>query len=119
MQEELKKFFQSEEGETLIGNIVMKAVDQALSRKVSMEDGKSNPGRVIEKETKVNILDHLAKYLPYLEGAIRGCQSDAAQARNRSIVLVNAFSKFCTLLADAKQMQIASKEIRKLESHPK
>ena len=51
------------------------------------------PGRVIEKEKTVNALDFLMAYLPQVEGAIRGCQSDSAAARNRSNEVKEALSK--------------------------
>jgi len=77
-------FLKSEEGETAIGMIVKKAIDQSLVREILFEDGKSEPGRVLEKKEIVNILDHIAKYMPYVEGALRGVQADANVARNRA-----------------------------------
>jgi len=84
IQKELEIFCKSETFENIIGNIVIKAINQALQREISFEDGKSKPGRVVEKTEKWNVLDWLVKYLPYVESAVRGCQSDSAQARNRS-----------------------------------
>lgn len=63
---------------------MIKAVNQALTREIRFEDSKENRGRVVEKTETWNILDWLVKYFPYMEGALRGCQSDAAQARNRA-----------------------------------
>jgi len=84
IQKELEKFFTSETGETIIGQIMIKAVNQALQREIRFEDGKTDPGRVVEKTEVWNILDWLVKYLPHVEAAVRGCQSDSAQARNRA-----------------------------------
>jgi len=84
IQDELKEFFESEAGENLIGQIVLKAVNQAMNRDITFEDGKTNPGRVVEKTETWNLLDWLVKYLPHVEAAVRGCQADAAKARNRS-----------------------------------
>jgi len=84
IQKELTKFFTSEEGETIIGQIVLNCVNQALKREIKFEDGRSDPGRVVEKSEVWNILDWIVKYLPRVESAVRGCQSDSAQARNRS-----------------------------------
>ena len=78
-------FLKSKEGETAIGTIMKKAIDQSLLREILFEDGKSDPGRVIEKKEVINILDHIAKYMPYVEGALRGVQVDAAVARDRSV----------------------------------
>jgi len=77
-------FLTSEEGETAIGAIVKKAIDQSLAREILFEDGKSEPGRIIEKKEIINILDHIARYMPYVEGALRGVQADANVARNRA-----------------------------------
>jgi len=77
-------FLKSEEGEAAIGSIMKKAIDQSLMREILFEDGKSEPGRVIEKKEIINILDHIAKYMPYVEGALRGVQADASAARNRA-----------------------------------
>jgi len=75
---------QSNEAQQIIGDIVISAMNQALTREIRFEDGKTEPGRVVEKTEKCNILDFIAKYFPHVEASIRGCQSDAAQARNRS-----------------------------------
>ena len=77
-------FLKSEEGEAAIGSIMKKAIDQSLMREILFEDGKSEPGRVIEKKEIINILDHIAKYMPYVEGALRGVQVDTSVARNRA-----------------------------------
>lgn len=58
--------------------------EQALMREIQYETGKDKLGKVIEKTEKINVLDWVAKYLPYIEGALRGVQSDADQARNRA-----------------------------------
>lgn len=84
IKEALAEFIRSPEGEALIGNIVIKGVNQAMTRKMLFEDGTSEPGRVIEKEQDVHVLEQLIIYLGRTEGALRGVQSDAAQARDRS-----------------------------------
>jgi hypothetical protein len=71
---------------------------EALFREITVEKCKRKP-EDIEKhyETEdVNVLDFLAKYLPYLEGAIRGMQEDTDKSRNRNIDtnnLINAMSQ--------------------------
>jgi hypothetical protein len=97
IQKELEKFCKGEVFEDIIGNIVIKAVNQALTKEVLMEDGKSEPGRVIEKTKTVNALEFLMGYLPHVEGAIRGCQSDSAQARNRSAEVKHALNQIPVL----------------------
>ena len=100
IQKELEKFFTSETGEAIIGNIVIKAVNQALKREILFEDGKSDPGRVVEKTEVWNILDWLVKYLPHVEAAVRGCQSDSASALNRADEVKNVLIGFQDLVRD-------------------
>jgi hypothetical protein len=82
--EALGDYLRSPEGEALVGGIVVQAVNQALTRELRFEDGTSEPGRVVEKTERWNLLDWLAVYLPRVEGAVRGAQADAAGARNRA-----------------------------------
>jgi len=90
MTDALTDFFKSEAGETLIGTIMLKAIAQGLTREVRFEDGKTEPGRVVEKTESWNMVDWLIKYLPHIEAAIRGCQADSSQARNRSAEALDA-----------------------------
>ena len=107
IQKELEKFFTSETGETIIGQIVIKAVNQALQREIRFEDGKSEPGKVVEKTELWNILDWLVKYLPHVEAAVRGCQADSATARNRAIEVQQVLSAVL-------QQQVDRDPIRKI-----
>ena len=100
IQKELEKFFTGEVGEAIIGNIVIKAVNQALQREVRFEDGKSEPGRIVEKTETWNIMDWLVKYLPHVEAAVRGCQADSASARNRADEVKNVLIGFQDLVRD-------------------
>ena len=113
IQKELEKFFTSETGETIIGQIMIKAVNQALERVISFEDGKSDPGRVVEKTELWNILDWLVKYLPHVEAAVRGCQSDSAQARNRSVEVKNVLEN---IMQQQPIRRIIDNEVRELEA---
>ena len=71
--------------EAALGTIMLKAVDQALIRTVKVESGRDNPGGPpVIKEEKWNILDFIAKMIPYQEGALRGMQTDANKAANHS-----------------------------------
>lgn len=78
----IARFLESKKGEALIGTIMLKAINQSLTRKVRFEDGKSEPGRTVERTETVNAIDWMIKYAPYMEAALRGVQSDAASARN-------------------------------------
>ena len=69
--------------EAALGTIMLKAVDQALIRTVKVESGRDNPGGPpVIKEEKWNILDFIAKMIPYQEGALRGIQSDSNKVFN-------------------------------------
>ena len=83
--EAFKEFLTTEEGETIMGNIMLKAFNQAMTRNIKVESGRDNPGGppVIKEETW-NMVDWLMNYMPYVEGSIRGVQVDAASARNKS-----------------------------------
>lgn len=96
----LENFFKSPGGEALIGNIMLKAVSQSLMRTIQVEDGKTEPGKKVIKEEKINVLDHLAKYMPYVEASIRGVQVDAGQARNRSQQTLNVMGEFKQIFAE-------------------
>lgn len=97
--EAFKEFLTSEEGETIIGNIILKSFNQAMTRTVKVESGRDNPGgpSVIKEETW-NMVDWLIRYLPYVEGSIRGCQVDSASARNRSEEVKGALIQFVSTL---------------------
>jgi len=82
MKEEIKNFFLSEEFENMLGNMVMKASFQSQNRDMVFEDSKTEKGRTVEKTTEVNVLDQIVKYLPYIEGAIRGIQEDVDKMKN-------------------------------------
>lgn len=94
IKEALTEWVQSKEGETLIGTIVLKgtcqAFEQTLTKEVEVEDGKTEKGKIVYKKKFINILDELVYYLPGVEAAVRGCQSDAAQARDRAGQVRNA-----------------------------
>ena len=57
-----------------------------------------------EKEMKINILDELTKYLPYIEGAIRGCQEDTDKALIQSTETKKEVEAFVSLLKNAMQL---------------
>ncbi|MFH1376877.1 MAG: hypothetical protein ABIH25_04535, partial [Candidatus Woesearchaeota archaeon] len=42
--EAFKEFLTSPEGEEIIGNIILRAINQSMTRTIKMESGKDNPG---------------------------------------------------------------------------
>jgi len=90
----LKSFFKSPGGSALLGNIVRSAINDCLTRDIEVEDGKTDPGRRVIREKRVNVIDQLARYLPHVEAAVRGCQADVDKARDLSAqtrnILANA-----------------------------
>lgn len=97
----ITRFLKSDDGEALIGNIMLKALAQAMTREIRFEDGKSETGRVVERTESWNMVDWLVKYLPYIEGAIRGCQADSAAARNRSAEVRDMLAGMMAMLPPA------------------
>lgn len=98
--EALHNFFSSPKGEELIGTIILKAVSQSMTRTIQTEDGKTEPGKKVIKDERVNVLDFLARYLPSVEASIRGVQVDAGQARNRSTQALNEIGDIKQIFAD-------------------
>lgn len=115
---QMKDYFKSEEFEIIVGNIVFKGMKQSLRREIRFEDSKTETGRVVEKTETWDILDWLVRYFPYMEGALRGVQSDADQARNRAsevkqllAIQLSTFHEIIEKLEAAKETESGAKEI--------
>ncbi len=80
----ITRFFKSEEGEALVGNIVMKALSLKLDREIEVETFDKDLGRTVVKKERHNMVEYITLRQGAIEGAIRGCQKDSAEARNRS-----------------------------------
>lgn len=69
-----------------IGNLLfpvfMVALNKALTYEINMIDGKSQPGRQIEKTVNVNVIKFLAEYIPGIEARLEGNQADTGKAMN-------------------------------------
>jgi len=96
----LSNFFASSKGQEIIGNIMLRALSISLTRTVQIEDGKTEPGKKVVKEENINVLDHLIKYMPYVEAALRGVQVDADVARNRSVQVLQEVGDIKQIFAD-------------------
>src|SRR4030066_25582 len=63
----------------MITTIVQTELKALVMREVVMEKGPRKQGdpaeKVVERLT-INVIDEIAKYMPYLEGAVRGMQAD-------------------------------------------
>lgn len=80
----LEDFLKTGSGEALVGNIVLRALRQHFSS-YELEMETTHPDGTTERFTrKGDPLALICQWIKNTEGAIRGCQSDAAQARNRS-----------------------------------
>jgi hypothetical protein len=101
--EAIREYLTSKEGQLAIGKAVYDAVNAAMSAEVRFEDGKSEPGKVVEKTETVNIAHWLARYLPSVEASIRGCQADAAAARNRAVESLTAVERVANALVAISQ----------------
>ncbi len=89
-----------------IRSIFREELTRAFQRDMLMEISPRKPGDPPkhEKEMRVNVLDELVKYFPYIEGAIRGCQTDSASARNRAEEVKNGFVKLIEHLDSQKDV---------------
>jgi hypothetical protein len=81
-----------------IRKVIREEFHEALFREITVEKCARKPGDVEKHyETEnLNVLDFLARYLPNIEGAIRGMQEDTDRAKNKSIDtnnLINAMSQ--------------------------
>jgi len=82
--EALKDFFSSEDGEALIGNIAIKALAQHLNSYEWEMEKHGKDGSVKVETIQGNVLAYISQWIKNAEGAVRGVQADADQARNRS-----------------------------------
>ena len=94
MTEALASFFTSDEGSQMLVDII----DKVLWRKITMVDGKSEPGKQVEKEINTNILDQILFYLPHTEGALRGMQEDLSKHTGSVNVLKDLMQKFIDIM---------------------
>ena len=79
------------------------AFSEGFKRKLVMKVSPRKPGDppTHTKEMDVNILDELVKYLPYVEGAIRGCQEDTDKSLIESTKTRKEVTDFVALLTKA------------------
>jgi len=84
VKEAIVELMETPEGKSAFGPLVYDAIGQWLqSYEIEME--KHHPGGAIEVvKQRGDILAHIAHWIKNSEGAIRGVQADAAEARNRS-----------------------------------
>lgn len=70
-----------------IKDLIHNEFKEALFRTIQIERGprKQNDPEKIVKEEEWNILEFLATYFPYLEGALRGNQKDVDELKNKMI----------------------------------
>ena len=93
------KLLKDPEVEMALGNIMMRAIQLSLLREIEIESGKDNPGGPpIIKTERWNVLDFIVKYIPFLEGGMRGAQADSNQARNASLRVVEALTTHMAVL---------------------
>ena len=110
LKEALTEFFSSDEGRKVFGQIVFDAINEAMLAEINFEDGKSESGRIVEKTETVNMIQFLARYIPGLEGSLRGVQSDAAQARNRAAEARNGVGQLISVAQELARVQIESRD---------
>ena len=79
----------------------------AFKRTIKIEVSPRKPGDPPKytTEKEVDLLEMLAEYLPYVEGAIRGCQLDSTKARNRAEETKGAVEQLITLALESREPQ--------------
>jgi hypothetical protein len=117
VKEALAEYLATDAGQKAVGRACYDAVNAAMSAEVRMVDGKSEPGRRVEKTETVNLIHFLARYLPGVEAAIRGCQADAAGARNRALDNLAATERVVAALTEISthRQAIAVEELAQIE----
>jgi hypothetical protein len=73
-----------EELVSLVRTVVQEELKALVMRDVVMETGPRKQGdpEKVQKEMTINVIDELAKYLPSVEGALRGVQEDVDRSVN-------------------------------------
>ena len=74
--------------------------NKAMTRKITVERGPRKQGDLENKtvEEEWNILDWLVGYLPYVEGSLRGVQSDVDKSKNQTITMLQAIEAISNIL---------------------
>ena len=107
-KEEFIALLKDPEVEACLGQIMLKAMSQAMTRTIKMESGRDNPGGPpVVKEETWNMVDWLIEYMPHTEGALRGIQSDANKAANASIQVIQ---RFTTVLEGLNPLIVAARD---------
>jgi hypothetical protein len=77
-EQRIREIFREE-----LRGVVQEELNAALTRTIKVE--KSPPdGESYRTTEEWNVLDWLVHYIPYLEGALRGCQADVDKAKNQT-----------------------------------
>ena len=66
-----------------VRGVVQEELNAALTRTITIERTTADREAYRTDETW-NVLDFLAGYIPYLQGAVRGCQEDVDKAKNEA-----------------------------------
>lgn len=84
IKEAILELMATDEGKEAFGSLMMDAVGQWL-RSYELDLERTHPDGTVERvKEKGDILAFIAQWISRSEGAIRGCQADAAAARNKS-----------------------------------
>jgi len=91
-----------------IKKTIQEEFKEALLWKITVDKGIRKPGDVERHyETEdVNVLAFLAKYLPFVEGALRGMQEDADKTNNKILDLPIKLESIASILMDSESTLI-------------
>jgi hypothetical protein len=107
-KEWIRKAIQEEFKEALLCKAIQEEFKEALLCNITVEKAPRKPDD-IEKhyETEeINVLHFLARYLPFVEGAIRGIQEDANKTNNSISGLPEKLELISNILIDNKDVTI-------------
>ena len=78
---------------------------KAMTVKIKYEKGPRKQGdpEKVEVEEEWNILAWLAQYIPYLEGAMRGMQSDTNKVTNQTVKMLEGVRAMSEILIEAEK----------------
>ncbi len=77
--------------------LLPKLINKALMREITLQDGHSEPGVVKNVVKKINVIDQLVFYLPYIEKSIVGVQADVCETKNKINFVKNRTNEFIEL----------------------
>lgn len=110
VKEAIVELMASPEGRQAFGPLMMDAVGQWIGGYM-IEMEKHHPDGTIERVKQPgDILAHISEWIKNSEGAIRGCQADAAAARNRAAETRDIMAEIAQRAAESSRVRLIETE---------